>query len=110
MAFCVSGIRWSHHSWFIGSDGISLTFCLSWTQTGILTISASQVARITVVSHHTGHYNGKEWMAHDFYLKMLPENFTSKFKHFHQTLLILTYIISLSISVNVKNILVDKPL
>jgi hypothetical protein len=48
-----------HHSQFFlvemgaGVLGASLNFCLRWPWTTILRISASQVARITGVSHHT---------------------------------------------------------
>jgi hypothetical protein len=34
-------------------DAVSLTFCLSWPQTSILLISASWVATIKGMSHHT---------------------------------------------------------
>jgi hypothetical protein len=39
---------------FIGWDRISTTICQGWPQTMTLLIAASQVARITGVSHHAG--------------------------------------------------------
>jgi hypothetical protein len=41
-----------HHAWLFSIDmGFQLLFCLGWPWTTILLISASQVARITGVSH-----------------------------------------------------------
>jgi hypothetical protein len=40
-----------HHALFIGQDWVSLNSSLSWPQTVILPFYASQVARITCVSH-----------------------------------------------------------
>jgi hypothetical protein len=42
-----------HRAQPFGWDGISLIFCLNWSQTIVLLVSASWVAVITVVSHHT---------------------------------------------------------
>jgi hypothetical protein len=42
---CVAGVTdMHHHSYFVGWDGSSLTFCLSWPQTMILLVSASQAS------------------------------------------------------------------
>jgi hypothetical protein len=42
-----------HYPQLLIEMGVSRTFCLGWPQTLILPISASLVARITGVSHHT---------------------------------------------------------
>jgi hypothetical protein len=59
------------HSWmpgiyhctqiFIGWDEISTTFCPGWPQIMILLISASQVGRITGMSHHAHFHLGFIW-------------------------------------------------
>jgi hypothetical protein len=53
-AFCSLGwqaLTMAPRYWLIWVGGVSWNFCMGWTQTVVLPISASQVAGITGVSH-----------------------------------------------------------
>jgi hypothetical protein len=54
--FHIAGMTGTHHhAWLISWDGVSIHFCLSWTQIATLMIAASPVAEITGAYHHAWH-------------------------------------------------------